>query len=188
MIDTTAIKKDVFLRFNNGICVVTEFQHVNPGKGSAFVRVRLKNVQTGKTVEHTYKAGEEIEVIDLTRMNMQYLYKDTDFFYFMDQNYEQHAISADIIGEKGQYLREGSEAIVLMNETTPLSIDIAKKMVFKVVEAAPAVKGNTASGGNMTKEVKLENGMMVHVPMFIEQGDKVVVNTDNGEYAERSND
>ena len=188
MIDTTAIKKDVFLRFKDGISVVTEFQHVSPGKGSAFVRVRLKNVQTGKTIEHTYKAGEEIDVVELTRMNMQFLYKDTDFYYFMDQNYEQHAINAEVIGDKGPYLREGSESIVLMNESTPLAIDIAKKMVFTIVEAAPAVKGNTASGGNMTKEVKLENGLMTHVPMFINQGDKIVVNTDTGEYTERSND
>jgi elongation factor P len=188
MIDTTAIKKDVFLRFNNGICVVTDFQHVSPGKGSAFVRVRLKNVQTGKTIEHTYKAGEEIDVVELTRMNMQFLYKDADFYYFMDQNFEQHAINGEIIGDKGQYLREGSEVVVLMNDTTPLAIDIAKKMTFTIVEAAPAVKGNTASGGNMTKEVKLDNGMMVHVPMFMNQGDKIVVNTDSGEYSERSNE
>lgn len=186
MLDTTAIKKDVFVRFREGISVVTDFQHVSPGKGSAFVRVRFKDVQTGKTVEHTYKAGEAVDVVELTRSNMQFLYKDADFYYFMDGNYEQHAIAADIIGEKGKYLKEGSEAIVLLDESTPLSIDIAKKLTFTVVEAAPAVKGNTASGGNMTKEVKLENGMMVHVPMFINQGDKIVLNTEDGEYVERA--
>lgn len=187
MLDTTAIKKDVFIRFKEGISVVTDFQHVNPGKGSAFVRVRLKNVQTGKTIENTFKAGEAVDVVELTRSNMQYLYKDADFYYFMDQAYEQHSISADIIGEKGAYLKEGSEVVVLLDGATPLSVDIPKKMKFKVIESAPAVKGDTASGGRMMKEVKLENGMMCQVPLFISQDDTIVVNTESGEYVERAN-
>jgi elongation factor P len=186
MLDTTYIKRDVFMRFKDAICVVTDFQHVNPGKGSAFVRVRLKNVQTGKTVEHTFKAGEAVDIVELTRSNMQYLYRDADSFYFMDQAYEQHAIPADLLGEKGQYLKEGQEVAVLLDDTTPLSIDIPKKLTFKVTESAPAVKGDTASGGRMTKEVMLENGMKVAVPLFIEQGDAVVVNTEAGEYVERA--
>jgi elongation factor P len=186
MADTTAIKKDVFIRYNGSICVVTDFQHVNPGKGSAFVRVKLKNVQTGKTLENTFKTSESIEVVEMARLNMQYLYRDEDSFYFMDSLYEQHAIPADLLGDKGQYLKEGNEVVVLMHEITPMSVDIPKKLTFEVTEASPAVKGNTASGGNMTKEVTLENGMKIHVPLFIEQGDRVIVNTDAGEYVERA--
>jgi len=186
MADTTAIKKDVFIRWNGAICVVTDFQHVNPGKGSAFVRAKLKNVQTGKTVENTFKVSESIEVVEMNRSNMQYLYRDEDNFYFMDESYEQHAIPAEILGDKGQYLKEGHEVVVLLHDTQPLSVDIPKKLTFEVTEAEPAVKGNTASGGNMTKEVTLENGVKIHVPLFINQGDKVIVNTDSGDYVERA--
>ena len=186
MADTTAIKKDVFIRFNGNICVVTDFQHVNPGKGSAFVRVKLRNVQTGKTLENTFKTSETIDVVEMNRSNMQFLYADENGYNFMDADYEQHSIPKDIIGDKGQYLKEGQEAVVLLHETTPMSVDIPKKLVFEVTEASPAIKGNTASGGNMTKEVTLENGMKVHVPLFINQGDKVIVNTESGEYVERA--
>lgn len=186
MADTTDLKRDVFIMFKDGICAVVDFQHVNPGKGSAFVRTRLKNVQTGKVLEHTFKAGEGIDVVDLDRSNMQYLYKDTDNYYFMDNaSYEQHAISVDMIGEKGGYLKEGQEAAVLMHGPTPLSIDLPKKLTFKVTEAMPAVKGDTSSG-RVLKEVTIETGMKVNVPIFISEGEMIVVSTETGEYVERA--
>jgi elongation factor P len=186
MADTGDIKKDLFMMFNGAICAVVEFQHVNPGKGSAFVRVRLKNVQTGKVVEHTYKSGESIEVVELDRAKMQYLYKDADNYYFMDNaSYEQHSIPADLVAEKGFYLKEGQEVAVLMHGQTALSLDLPKKLTFTVTEAMPAVKGDT-SGGRVLKEVTIETGMKLGVPIFIEQGEKIVVNTETGEYVERS--
>jgi elongation factor P len=186
MADTSVIKKDVFIRYNGVICVITDFQHVNPGKGSAFVRAKFRNVQTGKSFENTFKVGESIDVVDMNRVNMQFLYADESGYNFMDSEFEQHAIPKDILGDKGRYLKDGQEVVVLMHESQPLSVDIPKKLAFEVIESSPAVKGNTASGGNMTKAVKIDNGMEVSVPMFIEQGDRIIVNTDSGEYVERA--
>lgn len=186
MADTTALKKEAFVKFRGEICVVTESQHINPGKGSAFVRAKLKNVQTGKTLENTFKVGESVDAIDLDRTTMQYLYKDANNYYFMDNvSYEQMGISADMIGDKGGYLKEGQEVSVLMYEGRALSVDLPKKLTFKVVEAMPAVKGDTASGRVM-KEATIETGMKIQVPLFVEQGDLLVVNTETGEYVERA--
>lgn len=186
MATTADLKKDLFIMHKDAICNVVEFQHVNPGKGSAFVRTRLKNVQSGKVLEHTYKSGEDIEIVDLDRANMQYLYKDADNFYFMDNaSFEQHGIPVDVIGEKGQYLKEGQEAIVLMHDQTALSIALPMKLKFKVTEAMPAVKGDTSSG-RVLKEVTLETGAKAHVPIFIEQGETIVINTETGDYVERA--
>jgi len=172
--------------FKGAVHQVADFQHVNPGKGSAFVRSRLRNVQTGKVIENTFKVGESVETVDLERTNMQYLYSDDTGFHFMDNNtYEQLDISAELIGDKGQYLTEGQEVIVMMHEGRPLTVDIPKKLKFKVVEAMPAVKGDSAQG-RVTKEVTLETGMKIQVPLFVEQGTVIVVNTETGEYVERA--
>ncbi len=172
--------------FKGAVHVVTDAQHVNPGKGSAFVRAKLKNVQTGKTLENTFKVSESVETVELDRMNMQYLYKDANNYYFMDNStFEQVGIPADMLGDRGLYLKEGQEVSVLMYEGRALSVDLPKKLTFKVVEAMPAVKGDTASG-RVTKECTLETGMKIHVPLFVEQGDLIVVNTETGEYVERA--
>jgi elongation factor P len=186
MADTQAIKKDAFIMFRDQICQVADFQHVNPGKGSAFVRTRMRNVQTGKVIENTFKVGETVETVDLERKNMQYLYKDADNYNFMDNaSYEQHGIPTELIGDKGQYLKEGQEVVVLMHGTTPLSVDLPKKLTFKVAEAMPAEKGDSAQG-RVTKEVTLETGMKIAVPLFVKEGEMIVVNTDTGEYVERA--
>lgn len=184
--DTSDLKKDTFIKWNDAICVVTESTHVNPGKGSAFVRARLKNVQTGKTIEHTWKVGESVDVVDLDRRTVQYTYKDANNYNFMDnESFEELSISADTLGDKGIYLKDGQVISVLSYEGIPLSVDLPKKLTFKVTESMPAVKGDTA-GGRVTKEVTLETGMKLAVPMFIEQGESVIVNTDSGEYVERA--
>jgi len=186
MADTTAIKKDAFIMFKGAVHQVADFQHVNPGKGSAFVRSRLRNVQTGKVIENTFKVGESVETVDLDRTNMQYLYSDDTGFHFMDNNtYEQSDISAELVGDKGQYLTEGQEVIVMMHDGRPLTVDIPKKLKFKVVEAMPAVKGDSAQG-RVTKEVTLETGMKIQVPLFVEEGTIIVVNTETGDYVERA--
>jgi len=183
---TTDIKPGVFIKYNDAICAIMEFQHVNPGKGSAFVRARFRNVQTGKTLEHTWKVGESVDVVDLDRRKVQYTYKDANNYNFMDnENFEEISISSELLGDKGLYLKEGQEVSVLAYEGTPLSVDLPKKLTFKVVEAMPAVKGDTASG-RVTKEVVLETGIKVQVPVFIEQGENIIINTDSGEYVERA--
>jgi elongation factor P len=146
----------------------------------------MRNVSTGKTLENTFKVGEEVETVDLDRANMQYLYADDIGYNFMDKkSFDQITISKELIGEKGQYLTEGQEVVVLLHDGQPLSVDLPKKLVFKVVEAMPAVKGDSAQG-RVTKEVTLETGMKIQVPLFVEQGGKIVVNTETGEYVERA--
>ncbi len=180
------IKKSVVIRENGELLVVTEFQHVNPGKGAAFVRCRVKNVKTGKTLEKTIKMSESVDLVEMEYRNMQYLYHDATGYAFMDSaSYEQATMSDEDVGEEGKYLKEGMEATLTVYEGQPIALQLPRKMTFKIVETAPAVKGDTASG-NVTKEAKTENGFIVHVPIFVNEGDMVVVNTDTGEYVERT--
>jgi elongation factor P len=180
------IKKGVVILHNNAPWVVTEFQHINPGKGAAFVRCRIKNVRTGSTLEQTYKVSESVEFVDVEYRTMQYLYKDDTGYHFMDpESYEQHSMKLEDVGEQGKYLKDGMNVILSMYEGKPIAIQLPKKMTFKVIETEPAVRGDTASGG-VQKEAKTDGGFTIRVPIFIEQGEDVIINTDTGEYVERA--
>jgi len=180
------IKKGVVLLHNGTPWVVTEFQHINPGKGAAFVRTRIKDLASGRTLEQTYKVSESIDLVDVEYKNVQYLYQDATGYTFMDNtNYEQVTMDESAVGEQGQYLREGLEVTLTMYQEKPIALQLPKKMAFKIAETMPAVAGNTASG-NVTKEAKTDNGFIVHVPLFIKEGEEVIVNTDTGEYVERA--
>lgn len=186
MADTSSIKKDVFINFRRAVCVVMDFQHVNPGKGNAFVRTKLKDVQTGKTLDHTFKIGEKVDIVEMDRAMMQFLYKDDFGYHFMDNDtFEQVSLGKDLVDEKGRFLKEGTEVTVMSHAGSALSVELPKKIKLAVTESMPAVKGDTASG-NVTKEVTLETGMKLNVPLFIEQGDEVIVNTETGTYVERA--
>ena len=165
---------------------MVDFQHVNPGKGSAFVRSKLKALKTGKVVENTFKSDEAVEFLEMDRKKVQYLYGTPTEYTFMDmKNYEQFSIGADVVGEGSKYLKEGIEVSILVDENgAPITLDLPKKVTFKVTEAPPAVKGDTS--GNVTKEIVLENGLTARAPMFIKEGDLVIINTDTGEYVERA--
>ena len=174
------------LLLNGDPWVVTEFQHINPGKGAAFVRTRVKNVKTGRTLEQTFKMSESVSLVEVEYSNMQYLYHDATGYTFMDSNtYEQHTMNDEEVGDQGKYLREGLEAVVAMYEGRPIALQLPKKMTFKITETMPAVKGDTASG-NVTKDANTEGGFTVQVPLFIKEGEEVMVNTDRGEYVERA--
>ena len=182
---TADIENGSYLKFKNEPVVVVEFQHVNPGKGSAFVRVRLKSLTNGKVVEHTWKAGEGLEFIEVAKRKMQYLYADPTGFAFMDQDsFEQVTVNRAVLEDRAGYLKEGLEVHVVLHEEIPISVELPKKITFKVTEAFEAARGDTA-GGNVTKEVTLETGMKARVPMFIKEGESVVLNTDTGEYVAR---
>ena len=186
MATTADISKGIAIRYKNEICVITDFQHVNPGKGSAFVRVKIKNVKTGKVVEETMKSGEVFDMVEVDRVKMNYLYSDPSLHYFMDpKSYEQISMSIAEVGDDVKYFKEGLEVTLLMHDGTPVTIEMPRKITFKVESAPPGVKGDTASG-RVLKEAILENGMKLKVPLFIEQGDMVVVNTETGEYVERA--
>lgn len=185
MADTTSIRKGVVIRHNNDLYVVSDFQFVNPGKGSAFYKTKMKGISNGKTIEITYKSGETIDVVDVFRTNMQFLYKNADMYSFMNQEtYETVDISEDVVGDDGKYLKEGLITIVSLHDGNPVAIQLPKKVTYKVLVAPPAVKGDTASG-NVTKEVELENGLIVHVPIFIKEGEDILVNTETGDYDSR---
>ncbi|MFA5936237.1 MAG: elongation factor P [Patescibacteria group bacterium] len=180
------IKKGVVVLQNGDPWVVTEFQHINPGKGAAFVRTRIKNLKNGRTLEQTFKMSETITIVDVEYRNMQYLYHDATGYTFMDSGtYEQSTMADDIVGDQGKYLREGLELTLTMYEGQPIAIQLPRKMNFKIIETMPAVKGDTASG-NVTKEAKVEEGFTVRVPIFMKEGEEIVVNTDTGEYVERA--
>ncbi|KAA0206193.1 elongation factor P [Candidatus Uhrbacteria bacterium] len=181
------IKKGVVIKDAAGLWLVVEFQHINPGKGAAFVRTRIKNLQSGKTLEATYKTSETIELVEVEHRKMQYLYHDASGYNFMDQQtFEQVSMPDDEVGEQGKYLRDGMEVNITTYEGRPLSVELPRKMTFKVTEAMEATGGNTVSGGNLTKEITLEGGIKVRAPLFIKQGEEIIVNTETGEYVERA--
>ena len=182
---TADIGKDVVIRWKNDLYAVVEFQHVNPGKGSAFVRTRLKNVRSGKVVENTFKSGEELDVVDVEKKKMQYLYSDATTASFMDQkSYEQVAVPKEMIGDRMPYLKEGLDCMIVLFEGNPVNIELPKKISYVVTQASDAVRGDTSN--RATKEVELETGLKINAPIFIKQGEKIVVSTETGEYVERT--
>ena len=187
MASPNEIKKGVVLKDDAGLWLVTDFLHVNPGKGSAFVRSKLKNLQTGKALERTYKSSETIEIVSVEHRKMQFLYKDQTGYTFMDNDtYEQVALPEDQVGDEGRFMKEGMEVMVSLHEGSPITVELPRKMTFKVIEAPEVVAGNTASGGNMTKDIVLEGDIQIRAPMFIKEGEEIVINTETGEYVERA--
>ena len=186
MASTSDVRKGVVIRHQNDLYVVVEFQHVNPGKGAAFVRTRMKNLGNGKVIEITYKTSESVDIVSVQFQTMQYLYKTGDNFAFMNMsNYEQIEMNGDLVGEEAKYLKEGIDVVIGLYEERPVSIQLPKKIQYKVVDAPPAVKGDSA-GGNVTKEIGLDNGLRVQAPIFIKEGEEILVNTETGEYSTRA--
>ncbi len=186
MAQTSDIRKGVVIRQPNGLFVVVDFQHVNPGKGAAFTRTRMKDLGSGKVIEVTYKSGETVDIVSVQFQTMQYLYKSGENYAFMNMSsYEQIEMNGDLVGDDAKYLKEGLEVIIGIYEDRPVSIQLPKKVQYKVVEAPPAVKGDSASG-NVTKEIVLDNGLHVQAPIFIKDGEEILVNTETGEYSARA--
>ncbi len=182
---TNDIKKGVVIRHQNNLYVVTDFNFVNPGKGAAFFKTKLKDIHIGKTIEITYKSGESLDVVEVFKQTMQYLYNDGDTYSFMNkETYETVEVNKDMLGEDSKYLKEGLAVIASINEGNIVTIQIPIKVTYEVAEAPPAVKGDTASG-NVQKDIVLENGLEIKAPIFIKTGDNIVVNTEKGEYDSR---
>ncbi len=179
------LKKGTVIRYDGDLWCVVEFQRVSPGKGSSFVRTRIKSMKTGKIVENNFKSAETLEFEDVQYKKMQYLFNDGTLYTFMDnQSYEQIAMGKDDIGDDLKYLKEGLEVTIVMHGETPLTIQLPLKIQYTVVETEPAVKGDTA-GGNVTKEAITETGLKIRVPIFVGEGDEVMINTTEGTYVER---
>lgn len=185
MISVNDLKTGLTLQLDNGLWSVVEFLHVKPGKGAAFVRSKLKNVETGQVVEKTFRAGEKVAKAMLDRREMQYLYKEGNEYVMMDnETYEQLQVTADQIGDGIKYLKENMVVQVLMHDSRIIGIDLPSHVVLEVTDTPPSEKGNTAQGG--TKPATLETGAVVNVPFFISNGDQIRVDTRTNEYLDRA--
>jgi len=170
---------------NGELYIVIDFQRVSPGKGSSFVRTRMKNLKTGKVMENNFKSAETLTFEDVQYKRMQYLYHDGNLYTFMDHtSYEQVSVGKAEIEESNPYLKEGLEITVVMHNGNPSSISLPQKIQYTITYTEPAVKGDTASG-NVMKEAELDNGLKVKVPAFINSGEDILVNTESGDYTER---
>jgi len=171
---------------NGDVWIVSEFQHFNPGNWRAMIRTKLKHAKTGRIVEHTFRMTDKIEEVRLEEKDMQYLYESDDNLYFMDtETYEQTFISASLLGDQKRFLKEGNLCHVLFYEGKAISSELPFFVEFAIVEAEPAVKGDTAT--NITKSAKIETGTTVQVPLFIKEGDRIRIDTRTGKYLERAN-
>jgi len=158
-------------------------------QGDLYVTVKMKSITRGKTTEMTYKPVDDIEIVEVQSQKLQYLYKNAGFYSFMNNdNYENYDLEEEIIGDSSKYLKDGMEVYGSMFEDRVVAINIPPKVQYKVTDAPPAVKGDTASSGRLLKEVTLENGLVVKAPIFIKEGETILINTDTGEYCERIND
>lgn len=184
MITTADFRNGMTIELDGILYNILYFQHVKPGKGQAFVRTRLKNLKTGAVIEKTFRAGEKVELALLDKRKMQYLYKDGRNFIFMDsETFEQMSIDEDEVGQAADYLKEGVMVEIPLYEGKPVGVEPPVFVDLEVVETSPGVKGDTASGGG--KPAKLETGLVITVPLFIEEGNVVRVDTRTGEYVER---
>jgi len=164
---------------------VVEFLHVKPGKGAAFVRTKLKNVKTGAVVERTFRAGEKVEQAHIETSEMQYLYQSGNTYVFMNtETYEQLELSAAVLGDAAKYLKENMEILVQFYQGAPIGVILPTAVELKVVRTEPGFKGDTATGGS--KPAELETGLVVQVPLFIDEGEIVKVDTRTGEYISRA--
>ena len=163
---------------------MVEFQHVKPGKGGAFVRTRLKNVNTGRVIDRTFRSGERVEDVRLEKKPVQYLYQEEGTFVFMDTaSYDQIAASEEIVGDMAEFLKEGMEVEIVFYGKEPLDVELPIFVELEVAKTEPGVRGDTASGGS--KPATLETGAVIQVPLFLEEGERVKVDTRTGTYVER---
>lgn len=186
MIKAVNLAKGTYLKWRGEPVVVVEKEFYNPGKGSAVIRLKLKNLQSGKVVKEVLKTTENIEEIQVLHQKVQFIYKTKDNFVFMNPHtYEQVEVPAPAIGEKENYIKEGDDYTVALWEGKPIELQVPKKMSFKVIKSEEAVKGNTVTGA--TKPVTLDNGAVVQVPLFVKEDDEITLNTETGDYAGRKN-
>lgn len=184
MISVTKLRAGTCFEEGNLPFKVVEYKHTHLSRGGGTIKVKVRNLSDGRLLSKTYKSGEKVEEIDVNKKNFQYLYKDGDSWVFMDPvSFEQLEVADRVIGESGRYLKEGEEVALRMWEEKVLDVDLPPKMEFEVAEAAPGEKGDSAS--NVYKEAMLKNGLRVKVPLFVNQGDMVRVDTRTGEYVER---
>lgn len=191
MISVTQLRQGVTFLYEKDPHRVLSYSHTHMGRGGGTIRVKVKNLNTGTIVERTFKSGDKVEDIDVTKRKVQYLFQDGQDYTFMDPNtFEQWSVSSTRIGDQQHFLKEGEDVWVLIwshdGGEDLLDLDLPPKMTFKVVEAAPGEKGNSAS--NMYKDGLLENGLKVRIPLFVNAGESVVISTVDGSYVSRASE
>ena len=187
MASTNDLKNGMVLNLEGQLWSVVEFQHVKPGKGPAFVRTKLKAVLSGKVVDKTFNAGTKVETSNVDKRTMQYLYKDGSDFVFMDTDtYDQINVSETVVGDAANYLLENQNAIVATHDGAPLYVELPASVVLEITHTEPGLQGDRSTGG--TKPATLETGAQIQVPLFLESGTRVKVDTRDGSYLGRVND
>lgn len=185
MISSNDLRPGITVEIDGMVWQVVEFQHVKPGKGAAFVRTKMKNLQTGSVVERTFNAGEKVPTAQVERKPMQYLYSDESGYYFMDsETYEQTMLTKEQLDTALNFIKEEMEVTVLFFKGTVIGVDIPNSVELKVIETEPGIRGDTATGAQ--KPAKLETGYVVRVPLFVNEGDILRIDTRSGAYLERA--
>ncbi len=184
MPSTSDFRPGLVIKYNNELWTIVEFQHVNPGNWRAFVRTKLKNLKSGKVLENRFRAGEAVEIIRIERKEYQFLYHDGSGYVFMDkETYDQMTVSREQIGDGAGFLKDGESVDILFNGTDITGIEIPITVELKVTETVPGVRGDSANAG--TKPAKVETGATVNVPLFVNEGDTIKIDTRTGGYIER---
>ncbi len=184
MPSTSDFRPGLVIKYNNDPWTIIEFQHVNPGNWRAFVRTKLKNLKSGKVIENRFRAGEAIDIIRIERKQFQYLYRDATGYVFMDQeNYEQMSVQKEQIGDGAGFLKDGIVVDILMNGNEITGVELPITVELAITDTVPGVKGDSANPG--TKPATVETGATVNVPLFINEGDKIKIDTRTGGYIER---
>ena len=182
-VSTAEFKKGLRIQFDGQPYTIVDFQHVKPGKGGAFVRTKLKHMRQGRVIDNTFRAGEKVELVDFEDKHMQYLYKD-DRYHFMDsETYDQISLSAEEVGDARDFLKENTDVDILFIDGSPVTVELPTFMELAIVKTDPGIRGDTASGGS--KPATLESGAVVQVPLFLNQGDIVKIDTRTAEYLSR---
>ena len=184
MATSNDIKNGTVLKIDGQLWSIIEFQHVKPGKGGAFVRTKMRNVVSGKVVDKTYNAGAKIETATVDRRDYQYLYQDGADYVFMDlDDYDQITVASETVGEASHFMLENQNVVIAMHEGAPLYVELPASVVLEITYTEPGLQGDRSSAG--TKPATLETGYEIQVPLFVEQGTKVKVDTRNGDYLGR---
>ena len=187
MATTADFKNGLVLLVDGKLQQIVEFQHVKPGKGGAFVRTKLRNITSGKVVDRTFNAGAKIETATVDRSDYQYLYQDGEDYVFMDmKTYDQINVPATVVGDAANYMLESQTATIAMNEGNPLYIELPASVVLEITYTEPGLQGDRSTGG--TKPATVETGYEIQVPLFLETGTKIKVDTRTGDYLGRVND
>lgn len=184
MISVTHLRAGTVFEDNGEPYVVVKYEHVKMGRGTANIKIKAKHLKTGSVIEKSYISGARVQELQTTKRKLQYLYRDTDNFYFMNpKTFEQVSLSEKAVDDQAKFLVEGITVDTFFLEDTPLSVELPSKMDFKITETEPGVKGDSAT--NIYKSATLENGLQIKVPLFINSGERVWIDTRTGEYIER---